>query len=67
MLTSHCRADDHKDSNAINGQEDRPFHPDGFALVFDQFRPQVEDGDPQAIDGMEQHAEETKIWNEGDI
>ena len=60
MLTSQRSADDHQNSNAVNGQEDRPFHPDGFALMVDQFWKQVEDGDPQAVDGMEQHAEENK-------
>ena len=61
---SQRRADDDEHGKAVDGQEDRPFHPDGFALVFDQFRPQVQDGDPQAIDGVEQRAEENEDLEE---
>jgi len=42
----------------IDRQEDHPLQPDGFALVFDQLRPQVQDDDAQAVDDVEQHAEE---------
>jgi hypothetical protein len=44
-----------------NGQENRPFDPDGFPLVFDQFRPQVKDDDAQAVDAWKS-TEKDKIW-----
>src|SRR3972149_5893718 len=57
MLTSQRSLDDDENRKAIKGQEERPFHPDGFALVLEQSRPQVEDGDAQAIDGVAQRPE----------
>jgi len=60
MLHPHRCAQDHQDGDQIEGQEDHPLHPDGFALVFDCFRSQVLDGDTHAVDGMEHHAKENK-------
>src|SRR4030067_994426 len=34
MLTSQCSAHDNEDSNSEKGDEDRPLHPDRFALVY---------------------------------
>src|SRR5215212_2736375 len=59
MLTSR-RADDHEDCNGKQGQEDRPLYPNRLALMDKQLREQVNDADPQAIDGMEEHTEENK-------
>src|SRR5574341_478975 len=42
--SSQRSADDDDDSSAVEGQEDGPFHPNGFTLVLDQSRPQVENG-----------------------
>jgi hypothetical protein len=60
MLPSQRSADDSQNGNAKGRQKNRPFDPDGFALMFDQFWKQVKDGDAQAVDGMEQGAKENK-------
>jgi hypothetical protein len=60
MLPSQRSADDSQNSNAIDRQENRPFDPNGFAVMFDQFWKQVEDGDPQAIDRVKQGAKENE-------
>jgi len=58
ILASQRRIHDDKDADAVHGNKYRPFDPDGFAMMVDQFGEQVEDGDPQAVDGMEQNAKE---------
>ena len=60
MLPSQRSADDDQSGNAKGRQENRPLDPDGFALMFDQLREQVEDGDPQAVDGVEQGTKENE-------
>jgi hypothetical protein len=60
MLPSHRSADDSQNGNAKDRQENRPLDPNGFALMLDQFWKQVEDGDPQAIDGVKQGAKENE-------
>jgi hypothetical protein len=39
MLTSQRSVKDDVYGKAVKRQEDGPFHPDGFALMFDQPRP----------------------------
>jgi len=60
MLTSQCGHDNDQSGNAKGRQENRPLDPDGFMLVFDQLREQVEDGDSQPVDGVEQGAKENE-------
>src|SRR3972149_1541341 len=60
ILASQRRVNDDQHGDTKNGQEDRPLYPNGFTMMFKQFRPQVKNGDSQAIDGVEQHAEENK-------
>ncbi len=60
MSASQRRGEDHKDGKSIDGEKDRPFDPDGLALVLEQLRQQIEDGNAQPIDGMEQHTEENE-------
>jgi hypothetical protein len=60
MLSSHRSFYDHKNGNAIDRQENRPFDPHGFMLMLDQFREQVKDGDAQSINGVEEHTKENK-------
>jgi hypothetical protein len=60
ILTSQCGADDDEDGNTIDWQEDSPFHPNGLTRILDQPRPQVEEGNSQSVDGVEQHTEENK-------
>jgi len=64
LLTSQSTADDDDQCDAVNWQEYKPFQPDGFALVLYQFRPQVQDDDAQAVDGMEQSTEEDEYLEE---
>ena len=56
--------DNHEDGNPKDGQEDRPFHPDGFTFINEQFGKQIHDGDAQTIDGMKEHTEEDKDLKE---
>jgi hypothetical protein len=60
MLSSQCSADDRQNGNAIDRQENRPLDPNGFAVMFDQFWKQVEDCDPQAVDGVKQGTKENE-------
>jgi hypothetical protein len=60
MLSSRRSHDDDEGGDAKGRQENRPLDPDGFAMVFDQLWEQVEDGDPQAVDGVKQGAKENK-------
>jgi hypothetical protein len=57
MSTSRS-ADDHEDSNREEWNKDCPFHPDRLTLMNEQLWEQVNDGDPQAVDGMEEYTEE---------
>src|SRR5512133_2991068 len=56
MLASRRSAENHKNSDSINRQEDRPFDPDRLALILDQFWPQIKNRNPQTVDRMEQRA-----------
>src|SRR5450759_1518012 len=64
LLASQSTTDNDDKCDTVNGQEDKPFQPDGFALVFDQHRPQVQNDDAQAVDGMEQRTEEDEYLEE---
>jgi len=57
---SQRRLQDNEGSQPIDWDKDRPFYPDGFTLVYDQFRPQVKDTDAQAVNPMEQSTEENE-------
>jgi len=60
ILASQCGHEDDQSRNAKGRQEYCPLDPDGFAVMLDQFREQVEDGDSQSIDGVEEGAEENE-------
>jgi hypothetical protein len=62
-LTSR-RAEDHENSDREQWDENRPLHPDRLSLVHKQLGEQVNDRDPQAIDGVEQHAKKDKDLKE---
>src|SRR6266487_3695236 len=64
MSASHGRANNHKCRDPENGNKDRPFQPDRFVLVLQQLGPQIHNGDPQSIDGVEQYTEENKDLEE---
>src|SRR5574339_153638 len=55
-ILASCRADDHKDSNRKKGNEHRPYHPNRFPLIGKKFWKQINDGNTQAVDGMEKDA-----------
>jgi hypothetical protein len=58
ILASHCRIYDYEDTDTVHWNEHSPLDPDGFAVMVDQFGEQVQDGDAQAVNGMEQNAKE---------
>src|SRR5574338_705664 len=60
MSASQRRGQDHKGRDPKDRDKYRPLHPDGFALVHQRLGKEINDGNAQAIDGMEQHAEENE-------
>jgi hypothetical protein len=60
ILPSQSSFDNDQSGNTIDGEENRPLDPNGFALMLDQFGEQVKDGDAQSINGVEQHTKENK-------
>jgi hypothetical protein len=64
LLASQSTADNDEKCEAINGQENEPFNPDGFALVFDQLWPEIQDDNAQAVDDMEKGTEEDEYLEE---
>jgi hypothetical protein len=60
MLASQGSLDNNENRKTIDRDKDHPFDPYSFAVMFEQFWEQVENGDTQAINGMEQHTKENK-------
>jgi hypothetical protein len=59
ILASGC-AYNYENGNGKERQENRPLHPDRLALVNEQLWKQINNGDPQAVDGVKECAEENK-------
>jgi hypothetical protein len=60
MSASQRRSENYEGCDPENGDKDRPLHPDGLCLMLQEPGEQVDDGNTQPINGMEQHAEENK-------
>src|SRR5512139_191912 len=60
MSASQRRIQDQKSRDPKYRDKDRPFDPDGFCLVLQEPGEQVDDGNAQAVNGMEQRAEENE-------
>jgi hypothetical protein len=58
MSASHRRGQDHKSRDPEDGDKDRPFDPDSLCLMLQKLGKQIDDGNAQPIDRMEQDTEE---------
>jgi hypothetical protein len=59
-LSAQACGHDDEHCQPENGKEDQPFQPNGFLLIFNQRGPDIENDDAQAVDDMEERAEENE-------